>query len=202
MPRSKSKPRYPLYSSLVFCCSQAPMSSHNPIDLLPSATVSLTTQILHDISTGGGETAPFHFLAPCTLVTGSHPFKGLITLHHFPFISYPFSITCSCFNFPDPHHHCLVDPRSHDLPISDYYSSIFSLVQKQHHSCTIPQFWYQLRSYPFSPSESTIDHQLEGLKKLKDKDYLQVQHTSWSQVLLSGQNHGKLLVPLEALAMS
>ena len=52
--------------------------------------------------------------------------RRLTIHHHFPFISYPFSITHSCFNIPDPSHRHLVNPRSCDLSISDYYSSIDS----------------------------------------------------------------------------
>ena len=51
----------------------------------------------------------------------------LITHHQFPFIPYPFSVTCPCFNIPDPHHPCLSDPRSHDFSGLDYYSSIVSV---------------------------------------------------------------------------
>ena len=45
-------------------------------------------------------------------------------------------------------------------------------------------------------------HQLKGLKKLKDWDYLWVQHISWSLVLLSGQNHGTFTSPSEVPATS
>ena len=41
---------------------------------------------------------------------------------------------------------------------------------------------------------------LRGLTKLKDGDYLQAQHTSWSLVLLYGWNHGTFASPLEAPA--
>ena len=52
----------------------------------------------------------------------------LLTLHHFPFIPYPLSTTCSCFNVPDPHRLHFINPRSCDFSISDSYSSIDSLV--------------------------------------------------------------------------
>ena len=68
----------------------------------------------------------FWLYAPWQLVA-TH-LRRLITPHHFPFIPYAFSITHSCFNIPDPHHRCLVNPRSRDLSISDYYSSVDSLV--------------------------------------------------------------------------
>ena len=45
-------------------------------------------------------------------------------------------------------------------------------------------------------------HQLKGLNKLKDWDYLWVQHISWSLVLLSGQNHGTFTSPSEVPATS
>ena len=44
--------------------------------------------------------------------------------------------------------------------------------------------------------------QPRGLTKLKDWDYLQVQHTSWSLVLPYSRNHGMFTSPLEAPATS
>ena len=41
-----------------------------------------------------------------------------------------------------------------------------------------------------------------GLMKLKDWDYLQAQHTSWSLVLPYGRNHGTFTSPSEAPATS
>ena len=66
----------------------------------------------------------FQLHAPWQLVV-THS-RGLITLHHFPFIPYPSSITHSHFNIPDPC--CIINPKSCDLSISNYYSSIDSLV--------------------------------------------------------------------------
>ena len=48
------------------------------------------------------------------------------------------------------------------------------------------------------PSEPNLDPLPRGFKKLKDWDYLWVQHISWSLVLPSIWNHGKLPYLLEA----
>ena len=101
IPRFKSKPRYPLYSSLVFCYSQAPISHHNPIDLPSLAKASFITHALCDVSTDSDEVAAFHF-QPHTLATGNHSVKEANLSSSFLFIPYPFSILHSCFNIPDP----------------------------------------------------------------------------------------------------
>ena len=99
---------FPVLCSVTAKCPCPPTI---PVNLPVSAKASLTTCTLCVISAGGNKTAAFHSSAPHTLVTGSCPFKE---------VNYPSScsiyflslfITHTCFNIPDPHDHCLVDPR-------------------------------------------------------------------------------------------
>ena len=69
----------------------------------------------------------------------------LIVRHRFYLFSTPCFITHPCFNIPDPCHPHLSDPTSCDLPVWDIIHHD-SLSIKAMTFCTIPQFWYQLRS--------------------------------------------------------
>ena len=133
-PRSKPKPWYLLYSNLVFHHSQAPISftAKRPCPvMIPSIfrpQLKCHSPLIHNVTFPQAVTRWPHSASqlhtPWWLVV-THS-RGLITLHHFPFVPYPFSITHSCFNIPDPHH--LVNPRSCDFSVLDSYSSIDSLV--------------------------------------------------------------------------
>ena len=140
MPRSKSTPRfksepwYPLYSSLVFHHSQVPISviaKHScPVMILlifhpqPKCPSPLIHNVMFLLMVTRWPHSTFWLYAPWQPVA-THS-RGLITLHHFSFVLYPFSIIHSCFNAPDPHH--FIDPKSHDFFVSDSYSSADSLV--------------------------------------------------------------------------
>ena len=131
MPRSQPMSSYLLYSSLVFHCSQAPISVAakrltQPLFLPPpsSAEALLITRRLCIISADSNRAATLDPLGLRTLMTGSGPYWK----HHSPssvfFQISPSLLTCSCSTIPDPYHSCLFDPRSCDLSGSNYYSSM------------------------------------------------------------------------------
>ena len=106
-PRSKSKPRYPLYSSLVSCHNQMPISvtAKHPCPVMIPLIFCPWPKC---------HSPPIHYvLFPQVVMRWQHstlwphtPWqlevthsRRLITHHQSPFIPYPFSISCS---WPSP----------------------------------------------------------------------------------------------------
>ena len=113
MPRSQPMSSYLLYSSLVFHCSQAPISVAakrltQPLFLPPpsSAEALLITRRLCIISADSNRAATLDPLGLRTLVTGSGPYLKDHSPSAVPIQFLYFLLTCSCFNTPDPHHPC------------------------------------------------------------------------------------------------
>ena len=136
MPRSQPMPRYPLYSSLVFHCSQVPISVTSKCPAQPQFLLIFWSQPKH-------HSPPIHYMSLLPMVTRrphstlwphtpwqlevAHS-RRLITCHHIPFISYPSSPPIPVSISLTPTIAVLVDPRSHDFSVSDYYSSVTSVV--------------------------------------------------------------------------
>ena len=134
-PRFQPMSSYPLYSSLMLHCSQAPISiAIAPCPAKISASHQFSAEaplIIHRpsiVSTDGNGVATIDHLGLYTLATGSQPYQKDRSLSPVPIYFLSPLFTHPCFNTPDPHHPCLPDPRSHDPSGSDYYSSIISLV--------------------------------------------------------------------------
>ena len=104
-PRSQPMSSYPLYSSLMFHCSQAPLP----------ATISIIPMLSQDanyfrkpsiISEDGNEVAAFDLSAPGILTTRSQVYWKDHSPSTIPVQFLYFLLTHSCFNTPDPHHPC------------------------------------------------------------------------------------------------
>ena len=141
------------------------------------------------ISKNSNEAAVCDLLAPSYLDDWkSSVLEGSLSINSSPLILILLCI-CPCFNNPDP---ISTQPwvmwyfRSGQLFIHDpcsikvapllYYTPVLILTKV----ITILSLWDLYNTW------------LKGLMKLKDWDYLQVQHISWSLVLPPGQNHGAL----------
>ena len=134
MPRSPSMPRsqpmssYPLYSSLVFCRSQVPISvtakclTQPRFLSFPCPAEKLT------ISEDGNEAATFDLSAPIILATRSQVYWKDHSPSTGPIQSLYFLRTHSCFNTPTLTIPIPPDPGSHDLSVLDYCLSIVPLV--------------------------------------------------------------------------
>ena len=109
MPRSQPMPSYPLYSSLMFCHSQVPISIVTKHLAQPWFSLILQSWPRHwsslvgcIISIDGNKVAAFYPLAPHTLVTGSQPSRkvnspSLVSICFLPLSYYP-----SLFQHPWP----------------------------------------------------------------------------------------------------
>ena len=123
MPRSKSKPD--IHSIPVSCPIAAKCPCPVTIPLIFHPQPKHCSPLIHNVTFLQVVTRWLHSAlqshAPWQPEV-THSWRS-ITHYQFPFISYPFSITYACFNTPDPHHHRLVNPRSHDSSVSYYYKS-------------------------------------------------------------------------------
>ena len=111
MPRSQPMPSYLLYSSLVFCCSQVPISitakhlTQPWFPSLPCSAETLTISTSQVIVPRVVTRQPRSIFRPQVSWWPEVKYIGRVVLHqHFPIQSLYFLLIHSCFNTPDPHH--------------------------------------------------------------------------------------------------
>ena len=122
------QPHVPLQQSAHLCCNQAPGPATISVNPPVLAETLIIPHRLCIISVDGNEVAMFYPSALHTLATGSQLYRkdhspSLVSIYFLPLL-----LTHPCFNTPDPHHPCLLDPRSCDPSSLEYYSSVISLV--------------------------------------------------------------------------